>query len=280
MTLKNRIERFYDEKPETLDVSDALRNFNELKFFINKGELRAAVPSKESPTGWRAEQWVKKGILLGFRIGELHDYSLDERFRYFDKHTYPLKRFTAESNVRVVPGGTSVRDCTYIAPKTVIMPPSYINAGAYLDEGTMIDSNALIGSCTQIGRRVHIGAGTQIGGVLEPITALPVIIEDDVFIGGLCGIFEGTVLKRRSVLGAGVVLTGSTPVYDLVKNTVYTASGDAPLVIPENAVVVPGSRAVQTPFAQQHRIAISTPVIVKYRDEQTDARLALEAQLR
>jgi 2,3,4,5-tetrahydropyridine-2-carboxylate N-succinyltransferase len=223
---------------------------------------------------------VKKGILLGFRLGELTDLSINDEFRFFDKSTYPLKKLTTADQVRLVPGGSAIRDGAFVAKGVVLMPPAYINVGAYVDEGTMIDSHALVGSCAQIGKRVHLSAGSQIGGVLEPIGAYPVIIEDEVFIGGNCGIFEGSIVKRRAVIAAGVILTGSTPVYDLVREKIYRRSADQPLVIPEGAVVVPGTRRLDKPFAREHNLALYAPVIVKYRDPNTDAATALETSLR
>jgi 2,3,4,5-tetrahydropyridine-2-carboxylate N-succinyltransferase len=282
MTLKDQIESFYAADSASLDREAALRAFNELKFFLNHGEIRAANRSTEDGNveGWAVQSWVKKGILLGFRLGQMVEYSLDPHVRYFDKNTFPLKGLSIEDGVRIVPGGTSVRDGSYVAPNVVIMPPAYINTGAYVDEGTMVDSHALVGSCAQIGKRVHISAATQVGGVLEPIGAMPVIIEDDVMVGGNCGIYEGTIVKRRAVIGAGVILTGSTPVYDLVKGAIYRRAATRPLVIPEGAVVIQGSRHIDGDFARQHHIAIYTPVIIKYRDEKTDAATALEESLR
>jgi len=280
MTLRNRIERLFDQPSREINQDEALRNFNEFKFFINKGELRAALPHPGSPTGWRVEQWIKKGILLGFRIGELKDYSTRDGFHFFDKSTFPLKRFSLDDKVRIVPGGSAVRDCTYLAPGVLVMPPVYINIGAFIDEGAMLDSHVLIGSCSQIGKNVHISAATQIGGVLEPVGAMPVIIEDGAFVGGNCGIYEGAVIKKNAVLGSGVVLTRSTPVYDLVNGTILKATDDLPLIIPEGAVVVQGSRTVKTPFAEEHGISMYTPIIIKYRDEKTSASLALENTLR
>lgn len=282
MTLREQIEHFYSQDPASLDREAALRTFNEFKFFLNQGEVRAATASTDegNKEGWVVNSWVKKGILLGFRLGTIREYSPPAYFRFFDKNTFPLKVFTEENGVRIVPGGTSVRDGCYVAAGVVIMPPAYINVGAYVDEGTMVDSHALIGSCAQVGKRVHVSAATQIGGVLEPIGALPVIVEDDVMIGGNCGIYEGTIVKRRAVIGSGVILTGSTPVYDLVRNTTYRRTPTQPLVIPEGAVVVQGSRRIDSEFAQQHQIAIYTPVIIKYRDEKTDAATALEEGLR
>lgn len=282
MTLKEQIELFYSQDPASLDREAALRSFNELKFFLNQGEVRAAAKSadQESKGGWTVNSWVKKGILLGFRLGTIRDYSPAAHFRFFDKNTFPLKSLTEENGVRIVPGGSSLRDGCFVAPGVVIMPPAYINVGAYVDEGTMIDSHALVGSCAQVGKRVHVSAATQIGGVLEPIGALPVIIEDDVMIGGNCGIYEGTIVKQRAVIGSGVILTGSTPVYDLVRNTTYRRTPAQPLVIPEGAVVVQGSRRVESAFAREHQIAIYTPIIIKYRDDKTDAATALEEGLR
>ncbi len=277
MLLRDTIETLYNKDIRSVDRKEALQAFNELKFFLNHGEIRAASPTSN---GWIVHEWVKKGILLGFRLGELTEISINDQFRYFDKSTYPLKKISMEHNIRIVPGGSSIRDGCYIASSVVIMPPSYINVGAYVDEGTMVDSHALVGSCAQIGKRVHLSAGAQIGGVLEPIGAMPVIVEDDVFVGALCGIFEGTHVQRGAVLASGVILTASTPVYDLVHNTVYKSSASAPLTIPPNAVVVPGSRQIQNDFAKQHGISISTPVIVKYRDASTDARTVLETALR
>jgi 2,3,4,5-tetrahydropyridine-2-carboxylate N-succinyltransferase len=282
MTLREQIEHFYGQDPGALQRDDALRVFNEFKFFLNQGEVRAAERSSDegSKEGWTVNAWVKKGILLGFRLGTIRDYSPAAHFRFFDKSTFPLKSFSEDSGVRIVPGGTSVRDGCFVAAGVVIMPPAYINVGAYVDEGTMVDSHALVGSCAQVGKRVHLSAASQIGGVLEPIGALPVIVEDDVMIGGNCGIYEGTIVKRRAVLGTGVILTGSTPVYDLVRGTTYRRTPTRPLVIPEGAVVVQGSRKIEGEFAQQHQLSIYTPIIIKYRDEKTDAATALEEGLR
>lgn len=282
MALKEQIESYFSQDIATLDRDAALRAFHDLKFFLNDGEVRAASPStdKGSIEGWIVNTWVKKGILLGFRLGKIQEYSPNPQFRFFDKATFPLKNITQEDGVRIVPGGTSVRDGSYVAPNVVIMPPAYINVGAYVDEGTMVDSHALVGSCAQVGKRVHVSSATQIGGVLEPIGAMPVIVEDDVMIGGNCGIYEGTIVKRRAVIGSGVILTGSTPVYDLVKGTIYRRTAERPLVIPEGAVVVQGSRQVDGAFARQHGMAVYTPVIVKYRDEKTGAATALEESLR
>lgn len=282
MTLQEQIERFYTEDIKRVDRTAALRAFNELKFFLNDGDVRAAQRSDASGNrgGWIVNDWVKKGILLGFRLGEMVEMGSGDLFRFFDKDTYPLKRLSLDQQVRVVPGGTAIRDGCFVAKSVVVMPPAYINVGAYVDEGTMIDSHALVGSCAQIGKRVHVSAAAQIGGVLEPVGAMPVIVEDEVMVGGNCGIYEGTIVKRRAVIGAGVILTGSTPVYDLVKQEIHRRTPDHPLVIPEGAVVVQGSRHIDAPFAKQHHIALYTPVIIKYRDEKTDAGTALEESLR
>lgn len=280
MALKDHIEAFYEQDLKQMDRNAALRAFHELKFFLNGGEVRAASRSADSPTGWQVHDWVKKGILLGFRLGELSEMALSDRHLFFDKNTYPLKKLTVDHQVRLVPGGSSVRDGSFIAKGVVVMPPAYINTGAFVDEGTMIDSHALVGSCAQIGKRVHVSAAAQIGGVLEPVGALPVIIEDDVLVGGNCGVYEGAVVKRRAVLAAGVVLTGSTPLYDLVNGVIHRRTADQPLLVPEGAVVVPGSRTVDNPFARKHGLSLYAPVIVKYRDESTDAATALEESLR
>lgn len=282
MILKERIELFYPQDIDKVDRQAALQTFKELKFFLNVGDIRAASPSSAegSHAGWIVNDWVKKGILLGFRLGKLVDVSIDEHFKDFDKSTFPLKKLTRDHQIRIVPGGSSIRDGAYIAKGVVIMPPAYINVGAYVDEETMVDSHALVGSCAQIGKHVHLSASAQIGGVLEPIGAMPVIIEDDVFVGGQCGIFEGTIVKKRAVIGAGVILTGSTPVYDLVHGKIHRKTTETPLIIPESAVVIPGSRTIDAPFAKQHHISMYTPVIIKYRDSNTDAATILEESLR
>ncbi len=274
------IERLYEEKPERYE-EEHFRLFERFKEALNQGRIRAAEPDPSSPSGWRVNAWVKKGILLGFRMGALVDMSVDRaRQPFFDKATWPVKRLGVEDGVRIVPGGSSIRDGCYVGRGVTCMPPMYINAGAYVGEGTMVDSHALVGSCAQVGRNCHISAGAQIGGVLEPVGALPVIIEDEVLVGGNCGVYEGTVIKRRAVLGAGTILTRSTPVYDLVRGALYTASEEQPLVIPEEAVVVPGARAVTRGPGRDWGLALYTPVIVKYRDQRTDARLQLEELLR
>jgi 2,3,4,5-tetrahydropyridine-2,6-dicarboxylate N-succinyltransferase len=248
---------------------------------LERGAVRAA--ERDAENNWRAVTWVKRGILLGFRVGRIVDMTVGSgggRLPFFDKHTYPPQSMTLASGVRLVPGGSSVRRGAYLAPGVVCMPPMYVNVGARVEEGTMIDSHALVGSCAQVGRQVHLSAAAQLGGVLEPVNASPVVIEDDVVIGGSCGIYEGTVVRKGAVIGAGVVLTRGTPVFDLVRETVHRATATRPLVIPENAVVVPGARGVDAPWAQSQRISLQTPVIVKYRDEKTDAATALESWLR
>lgn len=229
---------------------------------------------------WVVNAWVKKGILLGFRLGTLKPIRNSQPFSYLDKHTYPVKQFTRAENIRVVPGGTAVRKGAYIAPSVIIMPPAYVNVGAYVSAGTMIDSHALVGSCAFIGERVHLSAASQIGGVLEPIGGMPVVIEEDVMIGGNCGIYEGTIVQRRAVIGTGVILNASTPVYDLVNGTIIRRNENGSLIIPAHAVVVAGSRAIDSSFAKKHGLSLYTPMIVKYRDERTDAKTALETALR
>jgi 2,3,4,5-tetrahydropyridine-2-carboxylate N-succinyltransferase len=282
MSLKERIELFYSQDPSSIDKKGAAEAFNELKFFINTGDIRSANPScaKGSNGGWIVNDWVKKGILLGFRLGELTDLSVDDNFKFFDKSTYSLKKLTLDNQVRLVPGGSSIRDGAYVAQGVIIMPPAHINVGTYIDSGTMVDSHALVGSCAQIGKHVHLSAGTQIGGVLEPTGAMPVIIEDDVFIGGNCGIFEGTIIKRKAVIAAGVIITGSTPVYDLVREKIYRRTKECALIIPENAVIVPGSRSIESAYAKSNGISLYTPLIIKYRDESTDVSTVLEESLR
>jgi 2,3,4,5-tetrahydropyridine-2,6-dicarboxylate N-succinyltransferase len=280
MSLAGRIERLYSQ-PSLSNEAECTDAFEELKRGLNSGEVRSAERSgHENASGWKVNTWVKMGILLGFRIGKIERMPVAGDMPFLDKNTYPLKAISIESGVRVVPGGSSIRDGVYLGKGVVCMPPMYINTGAYVDEGTMVDSHALVGSCAQIGKRVHLSAASQIGGVLEPVGALPVIIEDDVLIGGNCGIYEGTVVKQRAVIGAGTILTGSTPVYDLVRGQVYRKTAESPLVIPEEAVVVPGSRAVQSGHGKDWNVSIYTPVIVKYRDSKTDTSIQLEDFLR
>jgi 2,3,4,5-tetrahydropyridine-2-carboxylate N-succinyltransferase len=275
MDLPTRIERFFAQSTEPA-TDEHFRAVEELRAGLNEGRLRAAEPSGD---GWKVNAWVKKGILLGFRIGRIVTIQ-ENGFTFSDKHTFPLQRIPPERNVRIVPGGTAIRDGCYIGPGVTCMPPAYVNVGAYVGEGTLIDSHALVGSCAQIGRRVHLSAGAQIGGVLEPIGSLPVIIEDEVLVGGNCGIYEGTIVKRRAVLGTGTLLNRSTPVYDLVRSKVYMATESEPLTIPEEAVVVPGSRLVSEGPGKDWGIAVYTPVILKYRDTKTDSKVRLEDLLR
>jgi 2,3,4,5-tetrahydropyridine-2-carboxylate N-succinyltransferase len=245
---------------------------------LESGEIRAATNTGGK---WQAVPWVKRGILLGFRAGELVAWGMElDSFSFVDKDTYPVRMFTPLDGVRIVPGGSSVRRGTFIAKGVVCMPPMYINVGAHVDEGTMVDSHALVGSCAQIGKRVHLSAAAQVGGVLEPINASPVVIEDDVMVGGNCGVYEGTVVRKRAVLGAGVILTRSTPVYDLANQRVYRGSADTPLEIPESAVVVPGARTIKSDWAAAEGLSLQAPIIVKYRDEKTDIATALEGWLR
>jgi 2,3,4,5-tetrahydropyridine-2-carboxylate N-succinyltransferase len=255
--------------------------FGRFKEALNAGAIRAAEPDAARPGGWRVNGWVKKGILLGFRMGTVVDMSVDpDRQPFFDKSTYPVRRFSALDGVRIVPGGSGIRDGCFLGKGVTCMPPMYVNVGAYVGDGTMIDSHALVGSCAQVGRNCHISAASQIGGVLEPVGALPVIIEDEVLIGGNCGVYEGTIVKRQAVLGTGTILNRSTPVYDLVRGEVYRATDERPLIVPEGAVLVAGSRAVTSGPGKDWGISIYTPVIVKYRDEKTGAKIQLEDLLR
>jgi len=278
--IQREIERLFDQNPARYTKQDA-RLFQKFKDALNAGEIRAAEPDPARASGWRANAWVKKGILLGFRMGKIVDMSIDaERQPFLDKSTYPVKTLAANSGVRIVPGGSSIRDGCYIGRGVTCMPPMFINVGAYVGDETMVDSHALVGSCAQIGRKCHISAGSQIGGVLEPVGALPVIIEDEVLVGGNCGVYEGTVVKRRAVLGTGTILNRSTPVYDVVTGKILSATNDEPLVIPENAVVVAGSRAISHGRGKDWNLSLYTPVIVKYRDAKTDAKVQLEDLLR
>lgn len=272
--LQSEIERLFLSKQLGPDARDTFLEFRDA---LTRGEIRAA---EKIDGQWKVNVWVKQGILLGFRLGELAQMGSGECLSFVDKDTFPARKFSVADKVRVVPGGSSARLGAYIAPSVICMPPMFINVGAFVDEGTMIDSHALVGSCAQIGKRVHLSAAAQIGGVLEPVNASPVIIEDEVLIGGNCGVYEGTLVRSRAVLGAGTILTRSTPLYDLVKGEVYRASGDSRLEIPENAVIVPGSRAVTKGKAAEWGISLYAPVIVKYRDEKTDARVELEEWLR
>jgi 2,3,4,5-tetrahydropyridine-2-carboxylate N-succinyltransferase len=278
--LQAAIEQLFDNKPERY-TPEHFALFAQFKAALNSGEIRAAAPYASEPSGWRVNGWVKKGILIGFRLGGIIDMSIDPvKQPYLDKSTYPVRQVGVADGVRIVPGGSSIRDGCYLGRGVTCMPPMYINVGAYVGDGTMVDSHALVGSCAQVGANCHISAASQIGGVLEPVGALPVIIEDGVLIGGNCGVYEGTVVKKEAVLGTGTILNRSTPVYDLVRGEVYRATDSQPLVIPEGAVVIAGSRAVTNGHGKDWGISIYTPVIVKYRDEKTGTRIQLEDLLR
>jgi 2,3,4,5-tetrahydropyridine-2-carboxylate N-succinyltransferase len=275
--LKSTIERLYTLGGNARADPEARTAFSEFRDALTAGRIRSA---EKRDGRWQVNVWVKEGILLGFRLGELAEMGSAAALSFVDKDTFPARNFRASDGVRVVPGGSSVRLGAYVAPSVICMPPMYINVGAYVDEGTMVDSHALVGSCAQVGKRVHLSAAAQVGGVLEPINASPVVIEDDVLVGGNCGIYEGTQVRARAVLGAGTILTRSTPLYDLVRGEIYRATADEPLVVPENAVVVPGSRAVNRGKAAEWGLSLYAPVIVKYRDEKTDRGAALEDLLR
>ncbi len=288
--MQAEIEQLYDSRPEKYKRADR-KLFEKFKAALNEGEVRAAQADPSAATGWRVNAWVKKGILLGFRMGTVVPFFYhagrlvpgplaNAAGPFFDKDTYPLKKVKLTNGIRVVPGGSSIRDGCYLGKGVTCMPPMYINVGAYVGDGTMVDSHALVGSCAQVGNNCHISAASQIGGVLEPVGALPVIVEDEVLVGGNCGIYEGTVVQRRAVLGTGTILNRSTPVYDLVRNTVHRATDDQPLVIPAEAVVVAGTRAVTSGPGKDWGISVYTPVIVKYRDAKTDTRIQLEDLLR
>lgn len=274
--LEEQVEGWFALPTESLG-DEARAVFNALREALEAGEVRAAEPG---PDGWRVNGWVKKGILLGFRLGRIVESEPAGPLRFLDKDTFPPRRLSLDRGVRVVPGGSAIRSGAYVGPGVVVMPPAYVNVGAYVGEGSMIDSHALVGSCAQVGRRVHLSAGAMLGGVLEPVGALPVIVEDEVLVGGNCGVYEGTIVGRRAVLAAGVVLTGGVTVYDLPRKTTYRRTAETPLRIPDGAVVVPGSRRLLDPFAERHGLSLATPVIVKYRDEKTDASAALEDALR
>jgi 2,3,4,5-tetrahydropyridine-2-carboxylate N-succinyltransferase len=316
VNLQLTIEQLYAHQTDQYG-HEYFRAFDELKAALNEGRIRAAEPDPGSPTGWKVNAWVKKGILLGFRIGRVVEMHLEvgehsalpptgmtdeggrkseglhslrlanyqrelegHTYQFRDKHTFPLKQIPASQNVRVVPGGSSIRDGCYLGKNVTCMPPMYVNVGAYVDDGAMIDSHALVGSCAQVGKRVHLSAAAQVGGVLEPIGAMPVIVEDEVLVGGNCGVYEGTIVGKGSVLAAGTILTGSTPVYDLVRDAVYRREGEKPLMIPPGAVVVPGARAINKGRGKELGLALYTPVIIKYRDEKTDQAARLEELLR
>lgn len=282
--LKAAIEQLFSAQ-NIGDVAEARHVFVEFRAALTRGEIRAAektLSAADGPTRWTTNAWVKQGILLGFRLGELQEMSDGDVLNFVDKDTFPARRFTLADRVRVVPGGSAIRQGAYVAPSVVCMPPMFVNVGAYVDEGTMIDSHALVGSCAQVGKRVHISAAAQVGGVLEPINASPVVIEDDVLMGGNSGVYEGTLVRARAVLGAGTILTRSTPLYDLVRGEVYRATAEQPLEVPEGAVVVPGSRAVTKGKgrAEDWGLSLYTPVIVKYRDAKTERGIELEDWLR
>ncbi|HEU5452450.1 MAG TPA: 2,3,4,5-tetrahydropyridine-2,6-dicarboxylate N-succinyltransferase [Terriglobales bacterium] len=274
--LQAPIERWFAQGAEAARDPQARQVFGRFLDALTAGEVRAA---EKRDGRWVTNVWVKQGILLGFRLGAIADMG-GAPLSFVDKDTYPVRRFTPADKVRVVPGGSSVRRGAYVAPGVICMPPMFINAGAYVDEGTLVDSHALVGSCAQIGKRVHLSAAAQIGGVLEPVNAAPVVVEDDALVGGNCGVYEGTQVRARAVLGAGTILTRSTPLYDVVRGEVYRASGEQPLVVPEGAVVVPGARALERGKAREWGLSVYAPVIIKYRDEKTEASAALEELLR
>jgi 2,3,4,5-tetrahydropyridine-2-carboxylate N-succinyltransferase len=281
--LKETIERHFAAGAAAQSDPAAKEAFLSLRAALEAGDARAAEPDASSPTGWRVNAWVKQGILLGFRVGVLQALP-GVGLSFVDRDTFPIRRFGAEDGVRIVPGGSSIRAGAYVARTVACIPPMYVNAGAYVDEGTLVDSHALVGSCAQIGKRVHLSAAAQIGGVLEPVNASPVIIEDDVLVGGNTGVYEGTIVRKGAVLAAGTILTRGTPLFDLVNGTVLRATAEIPLIVPENAVVVPGSRAVNRgkshPASDAWGLSLYAPVIVKYRDEKTDLSTALEELLR
>jgi 2,3,4,5-tetrahydropyridine-2,6-dicarboxylate N-succinyltransferase len=279
MTLREQIEMLFAEGSNA-NRAAARRVFETLRHSLSNGVVRAAEPDGTVASGWRVNTWVKQGILLGFRFGDTVDMSVDRGLPFFDKDTMPVKQPGLAAGIRIVPGGSSIRDGAYVAKGVICMPPMYINVGAYVGEGTLIDSHALVGSCAQIGSRVHISAAAQIGGVIEPVGAMPVIVEDDVLVGGNTGIYEGAVIKSRAVIAAGTVLTGSTPVYDLPNQRIIKPEASEPLVVPEGAVVVPGARAVTVGAGREWGLSLATPVIVKYRDDRTDTRTELEAWIR
>jgi len=279
MTLAEKVESLFARGGDA-PRAEVRAVVDELRAALSAGEARAAEPDASSPTGWRVNAWVKRGILLAFRFGDTVDQTPDGRGRFFDKDTLPLKPMTAASGVRVVPGGSSIRDGAYLGRGVICMPPMYVNIGAWVGDESLIDSHALVGSCAQVGSRVHLSAAAQIGGVLEPVGALPVIVEDDVMIGGNCGLYEGAVVKRRAVLAAGTILTNSTPIYDLTTGRILRAVPGEPLVVPEGAVVVPGTRPIEGGHGKKWGLAVATPIIVKYRDEKTSAKTALEEWIR
>jgi 2,3,4,5-tetrahydropyridine-2-carboxylate N-succinyltransferase len=274
LTIEERVKNL---NASSTDRLEAVKTVGLFLSELEKGTVRAATRDEDGI--WQAQTWVKEGILAAFRFGILGEFA-SGALSFIDKDTIPARRFKVQDGVRIVPGGSSIRRGAYIAKGVVMMPPAFVNVGAYVDEETMIDSHALVGSCAQIGKRVHLSAAAQIGGVLEPVGQLPVVIEDDVIVGGNCGIYEGTIVRTRAVIGAGVVLTGSTPVYDIVRGQIYRRTADRPLEIPYGAVVIPGSRPMKGSFAEQHGLSVATPLIVKYRDDKTDSATALEEALR
>ena len=276
-TLQERVESLVATPADQPMPPEAAGIVEELLAALERGDVRAA--ERGADGAWSAVPWVKRGILLGFRVGAVVDMSQGQ-FAFFDKHTYPPRPLTVDAGIRIVPGGSSIRRGAYVAPGVVCMPPMYVNVGAWVGAGTMVDSHALVGSCAQVGERVHLSAAAQIGGVLEPVNASPVVIEDDVLVGGNAGVYEGTIVRERAVLAAGVVLTRGTPVFDLVRETVYRGDADRPLEIPAGAVVVPGARTIRSGWGAEQGLALQTPVIVKYRDEKTDVATALERWLR
>jgi 2,3,4,5-tetrahydropyridine-2-carboxylate N-succinyltransferase len=277
--LQKTIETHFAAGPAAVSDPAAMSAFLSLRTALENGEIRSASPDTGAPTGWRVNAWVKQGILLGFRLGVLETLTSGD-LSFIDKHTYPIQHFEPADSIRVVPGGSSIRAGAYVAKGVVCMPPMYINTGAYVDEGTMVDSHALVGSCAQIGKRVHLSAAAQIGGVLEPVNAGPVVIEDDVLVGGNCGVYEGTIVRKGAVLAAGTILTRGTPVFNLISGEVLRATEEMPLIIPENAVVVPGSRAVTRGKGQEWGLSLNAAVIVKYRDDKTSLSTTLENLLR
>lgn len=276
-TLKEKIENI-KANYETRSHLELMHFADEFIDSLNTGAIRAAEPTETGE--WQVNTWVKDGILLLFRYGKLIDMSINKSFNYYDKHTLPLRPLTLEDQVRVVPGGSAIRDGSYVAKGVICMPPMYINIGAYVDEGSLVDSHALVGACAQIGKRVHLSAAAQVGGVLEPVGARPVIIEDDVFVGGNCGVYEGVIIRKRAVLSSGVILNGSSKVYDIVNDRIIGGEPGKALEIPEGAVIVSGSRGIETDFAKANKLSLYTPIIIKYRDDKTDAKTSLEEALR
>ena len=276
MNLKENIESLFSKHGFTPADRELYEFF---KAALRRGEIRSA--DKDADGNWNVNPWVKQGILLGFRMGKMVEMSLPtESFKFFDKDTFPLRPMTLEDGVRIVMGGSTIRDGSYVAKNVVLVPPCYVNVGAYVDEGTMVDSHALVGSCAQIGKRVHLSAAAQIGGVLEPVGALPVIIEDDVLVGGNTGVYEGTIVRERAVLASGVILTRSTPLFDLVNETTIKSADGGPLEVPAGAVVVQGSRAISSGYGKDNGLSIYCPIIVKYRDDKTETSTKLEDYLR